>query len=145
MLSAVHAVCRTHGKALTVKTCYEWVQRKPDYTPSTHKANSVLRHPPSSVCVLTIIVSKQRLGVVVSLCKRRSVNAHTFDSILLTTINVDPAAPTDLTVLGMVMSDRMIDHRAFTCRKTVVNEYKECLGTLFSLLCQIRVHLWVEN
>ena len=29
------------------------------------------------------------------------------------------------------MSDRMIDHRAFTCRKTAVNEYKECLGTLF--------------
>ena len=56
---------------------------------------------------------------------------------------MDPAAPADLTCLGMVVSDRTIDDQAFTCRKTVVNEYKECLGTLFSLLCQIRVHLWV--
>ena len=123
VLSAVHTVCRTHGKVLTARTlCYEWVQRKPDYTPSTHKANSVLRHPPSSACVLTIIVSKQRLRVVVSLCKRRSVSGHTFYSNLLTTINVDPVAPTDLTFLGMVMSGRRIDDQVFTCRKTSFNK-----------------------
>ena len=48
-------------------------------------------------------------------------------------MTVDPVAPTDLTDLGMVMSDRTIDDQTFTCRKTVANEYKECLGTLFSL------------
>ena len=36
--------------------------------------------------------------------------------------------PTHLTDLGMVVSDRTIDDQAFTCRKTVVNEY---LSTLF--------------
>ena len=64
---------------------------------------------------------KQRLRVVVSLCNRRSVSGHTFDSILLTTINVAPVVPTHLADLGMVMSDRRIDDQAFTC-KTVVNE-----------------------
>ena len=42
----------------------------------------------------------------------------TLDSIILTTIKVDPVAPTDLTDLGMVMSDRRIEDQAFTCRKT---------------------------
>ena len=57
----------------------------------------------------------------------------TFDSVLLTTVSVDLVASTDLTDLGMVMSDRNIDDQTFTCRKTVVNEYKECFGTLLSL------------
>ena len=137
VLSAVHSVCCTHGKVLTVRTlCYEWVQRKPDYTPSTHKANSVLRHPPSSTCVLTIIVSKQRLRVVVSLCKRRSVSGHTFYSNLLTTINVAPVAPTVLTDLGMVMSDRRIDDQLFICRNTAFNEYRQ-FAYLNSVPCSV--------
>ena len=63
---------------------------------------------------------KQRLRVVVSLCKRRSVSGHIFDTILLTTIDVAPV-PTDLVDLGMVVSDRRIDDQVFTF-KTVVNE-----------------------
>ena len=85
----------------------------------------------------TIIVSKAKTTCrSYSLCKRRSVSGHTFYSNLLTTINVAPVAPTVLTDLGMVMSDRRIDDQLFTCRNTAFNEYRQ-FAYLDSVPCSV--------